>query len=227
MASQPSIAELLRHFPNEIDQMIRIGDRAKTRGPLKPLGEIRLGEMIFAAASSGEWIDTGEEVEIVGGSEDRVLVRAVLGNQNQLRNHGQPLPAQQQQTVEALEAPPAWVEKINSVKIGAVAGVIVGLIVWAQGEPLSLSALSVPLAGVVSGWVFHRLVAIPAEAAGPRADHRPLAIGIAFGVCFTTIIGAVIGFDVSGTFLGTSLGLFVGAVAAGIVIFMLFVISHL
>ncbi|MCO8124095.1 hypothetical protein NHH03_20290 [Stieleria sp. TO1_6] len=79
----------------------------------------------------------------------------------------------------------------------------------------------------VSPGVFRRMVATPAEAAGARADHRPLATGIAFGVCFTSIIGAVIGFDVSGTFLGTSVGLVIGTVTAGSVIFMLFIFSHL
>lgn len=206
--------------------MIRIGDRAMTRGPLKPSGQVRLGEVMLAAVSSGEWIEAGQEVEIIGGNRDRVQVRLFSRERAHLESHGQPLPERQQETVEPLEAPRAWVERINSVKIGAVAGAIVGLVVWLQGEPLTVSALSVPLAGAIAGLVFRRLVAIPAEAAGPRADHRPLATGIAFGVCFTTIIGAVIGFDVSGTFLGTSLGLVIGTVTAGMVIFMLFAFSH-
>ena len=206
---------------------IRIGDRGMTRGPLKPAGQIRVRDRMLNAMSNGEWIDSDTEVEIVGGSEDRVLVQPVHKNHPQLTSYGQPLAAQRQESSEPLEAPPAWIERINPLKAGIVVGVIIGFVVWLQGTPLSLSALSVPLAGVISGWVFRRLVAIPAEAVGPRSDHRPFANAVAFGVCFTTIVGAFIGFGVSGTFLGTSLGLVIGTVTAGIVIFMLFAFSHL
>ena len=207
--------------------LIRVGDRGLTRGPLKPAGQIRVGDENLDATSSGEWIDGDTEVEIVGGSEDRVLVRPLLGKQTRLRNHGQPLATRPQESSQSLEAPPAWVERINPIKIGFVAGMIIGLAIWLQGEPLSFATLSVPLAGVVSGWMFRRLVAIPAEAAGPRADHRPLARTIAIGVCFATILGVMTGFNVSGSFLGTSCGLMIGTLAAGILVALLFVFSHL
>ena len=208
-----------------MSEMIHIGDRARTRGPLKPSGQISVGELTLTAVSSGEWIDAGKEVESIGGNRDRVHVRHYSGEQAQLENHGQPLTERQQETVEPLEAPPAWVEKINPVKIGVIAGAAIGMVVWLQDVPFSPSALSVPLAGVICGWMFRRLVAIPAEAAGPRADHRPLAIGIAFLVCISTFVGAIIGFNVSGTFLGTSLGLVIGTVTAGITILVLFLFS--
>ena len=202
--------------------LIRIGDRGFTRGPWKPAGQIRVGEESVDATSSGQWIDGDAEVKVVGGNMDRVLVRPVLGNQTRLGNHGQPLTAWPQESTESLEAPPAWVERINPVKIGFIAGVMIGLVVWLQGEPLSLSTVSVPVAGAISGWVFRRLVAIPAEAAGPRSDHRLLARMTAVGVCLATMIGAIIGYSASGTFLVTSLGLIAGSVTAGIIIALLF-----
>ncbi|WP_182865595.1 NfeD family protein [Rhodopirellula sp. JC639] len=207
--------------------LTRIGDRAFSLGPLKPTGQVRLGDAVVAAASTGEWIDSDTEVEVLGRDGDRLTVRPVRDGEPQLTNHGQPLAERRQESKEPIEAPPAWAEKINSVKIGLVIGAITGFVVWLQGAPLSLSALSVPLAGAISGWVFRRLVAIPAEAAGPRSDHRPFANAVAVGVGFTTMVGAFIGFGVSGTFLGTSLGLVVGTAAAGMVIFMLFVFAHL
>ena len=206
---------------------IRIGERATTKGPLKPSGQIRMGNTVISAVSTGEWIDSDIAVEIVGGTQDRVQVRPVDTEQTQLTNHGQSLAGRQHESADTLEAPPAWVEKINPIGIGFVAGTIIGLVVWVEGEPLSVFALSVPLAGAISGWMFRRLVAIPAEAAGPRADHRPLATAIAFGVCFATILGAMIGFNVSGNFLGTSCGLIVGSVTSGMMIALLFVFSHL
>ena len=206
---------------------IRIGDRGRTRGPLKPAGQIRTGDKMLDAVSSGEWIDSDTEVEIIGGNEDRVLVQPVLSNQPQLTNQGQPLVAQQKETPQPLKAPPAWVERIDPVRLGVIAGAIIGLFVWIRGVPLSPASLSVPVAGGISGWVFRRLVAIPAEAVGPRTDHRPFAIAIAFGVCIFAMLGAIIGLDVSGTFLGTGLGLVIGTVVAGLVLLALVVFSHL
>lgn len=207
--------------------LTRIGDRALSLGPLKPTGKVRLGEAVVAAASTGEWIDSDTQVEVIGRDGDRLTVRPVRDGEPQLTNHGQPLAERRQESLEPLEAPPAWVERINPVKIGFFIGAIIGFVVWLQGAPLSLSALSVPLAGAIAGWAFRRLVAIPAEAAGPRSDHRPFANAVAFGVCFTTIVAAFIGYGVSGTFLGTSTGLVIGTVAVGMLIFMLFVFSHL
>jgi hypothetical protein len=176
--------------------------------------------------SAGEWIDSNVEVEIVSGTQDRVQVRPVCTDGTRLKNHGQPLLEPPKQSVDALEAPPAWVERINPIQIGFVGGAVIGLIIWIQGEPLSLAALSVPMAGALSGWIFRKLVGIPAEAAGPYADHRPMAIGVAFAICFVTCIGALIGFDVSGSFLGTSCGLVTGTVVSGVLIAILVFFSH-
>jgi membrane-bound ClpP family serine protease len=59
---------------------LKIGDRAVTRGPLKPGGQIRVGERTFAAMWQGEWIDSNSEVEIVGGNQDHLLVRPLAGD---------------------------------------------------------------------------------------------------------------------------------------------------
>ena len=110
--------------------------------------------------------------------------------------------------------------------IGCVGGAIAALFIWFNGEPLSLLVICVPVSGFLSGWCFRKFVSIPAEAAGPYADHRPVARGLAFAILFATIVGAAIGFNINPGFVGVSCGLVIGTVAAGTTAFLLSIFSH-
>ncbi|TWU02647.1 MFS transporter [Stieleria varia] len=207
---------------------LMIGDRAMTRGPLKPGGQIRVGELCFAARSQGEWIDSNSEVEIIGGNMEQVLVRPVEPDAVEVAARGRPLPRKGENLSSApIQAPPSWVETIRADWLGGVGGAIAALMIWFGGQSFSPMAISVPVAGFVCGWLFRKFVGIPAEMAGPYSDHRSVALGLAFVISFVTLLGAVVGQQMEPAFLGVSFGMVLGTVTAGAAIFLLSILAHL
>jgi hypothetical protein len=198
---------------------IQIGDQAKTISPLKPTGRISVNGITMDATSEGTWIDLGADVVIVGGNKRRAIVREAGGADGQLRNHGSPLPAERQFETTPLQSPPAWVERIRSVKFGLVIGIVLIPIVWLCGIPFTIYALMLPVSGAIAGWLFGIFVATAIESVGPREDHRPRARGIAAFILFCCLIGAVVGLNMGG-YLGIGCGLPLGALVGGMLVYV-------
>ncbi len=126
---------------------IHIGDRGKTLGPLKPTGRVTVNDQTIEASSEGVWIDSGSDIVIVGGNTRLAIVRVYSSEMSRPRNNGQRLPAETAMETTPLQSPPSWVERVNSVVIGLVIGIVVVPIAWLFGAPLSSYALFVPVSG--------------------------------------------------------------------------------
>ena len=72
------------------------------------------------ASSEGTWIDDDVDVVIVGGNTRQAIVRLVSTDAKLPPNTGEPLAKEPSIHVSSLHSPPAWVERINSVRIGLI-----------------------------------------------------------------------------------------------------------
>ena len=194
---------------------IFIGDQAKTIGPLKPTGKVRVNGHTLDACSEGEWIDSDADVVIIGGNTQRAVVRACSDRTNHVHKRSEPLPAGRAFATTPLQSPPAWVERINAVVIGGILGIVVIPLVWFAGAPITPYAALVPVAGAVAGWLFRIFVGNAIQSVGPREDHRPRARGIASVVLISAVIGSAVGLNIGPGFLGLCCGLVAGAFVGG------------
>jgi len=199
---------------------LQIGDRGFTVGPLKPAGEISVGDTTFAAASNGEWIDGDTEIEIIGGGASRVLVQQVQPGASQLENRGAPLAGWQSEPESPIQFPASWVENIRLEWVGLIAGFVAVAAILSQGKPIALTALCIPFAGLICGWLVRNFVSKATKFVGPYEDHRPLATSVFAIACIMAILGTIVGFSISGEFLGASLGLVAGTLLAFVLVFL-------
>ncbi len=198
---------------------IRIGDKARTVCPLKPTGQVLVRDRTIDAASDEGWVDADTEVQIIGGTARRAIVRSSSTGETVVARQGELLPEEVAYETTPLESPPAWVERIPAVLIGIVIGVGVIPLVWLSGTPLTVFAALVPVAGAISGWLFRAYVGAAIGSVGPREDHRPRAVGIAGAVFSFSASGAAIGLA-EGGFLGLSCGLMAGALLGGLLAYL-------
>lgn len=200
-----------------MDSQISIGDLATTSGPLKPSGKICIGDKAFDAATQGDWIGDGTPVVIVGGDSRRVIVRIYNEGANPPPDHGKPLQKAKANESTLLEFPLAWVERINAELLGGIMGFVMIPLAWISETPITIEALLLPFAGAVAGWLFRGSVGTALKSAGPREDHRPVAVLIAFFVVVCSLAGSAMGLAVLGGFWGLSLGLAIGALLGSVI----------
>lgn len=195
---------------------IHIGDSGTTLGPLKPTGRISVNGHTIDASSEGGWIDSDSNVTVVGGTTRQAIVRVRSAVARPPQNHGEPLPDEQPIETTPLQSPPAWVERINSVAIGLVIGIVLVPCVWLFGTPISLDAILVPVAGAMAGWMFRIFVGTAVQIVGPREDHRQQARVMAMIVvtcaCVASAISLNAGFGFFGLYCGIPLGTLVGGI---------------
>jgi hypothetical protein len=206
---------------------IHIGDKGKTLGPLKPTGRITVMGHAIDASSEGTWIDGDVDVVIVGGNTRQAIVRLFSTAGKPPQNNGEPLPQEQPTEVTPLQSPPAWVERIYSVRIGFVIGIIFVPIAWLFGTPLSVYALFVPVSGAIAGRLFRGFVGTAIETVGPRVDHRPQATAIALFIVVASLVGSAIGLNTGLGFLGLCCGLPLGALIGGMLAYVGWIVSNL
>ena len=204
---------------------IRTGLQGKTLGPLKPLGRVRIDGQDFDACSQGDWIDAETDVVVIGSRSSNLVVRPLGELDPPTQALGEFLPVGEVPETTPLHAPPALVERFNAIAAGAVIGGVLIPVVWLRGTPLSFSAILLPVAGAVWGFVFQWFVRGALESVGPREDHRPRACEIAATVTGGAAIGAFIGLNIGFGFLGISCGLVIGALVAGIVNWIMLLLS--
>ncbi len=204
---------------------IRIGEKARTVGPLRPSGRVLIHGQTFHASSEGTWIESDTDVVIVGGTTRRVVVREADHTTDSLEKRGEPLGDENAYEPTPLQSPPAWVERIDSVRIGFFLGVLLVPLVLLSGTPFTVYALGVPIAAALAGWLFRVFVAKASEAVGPREDHRSQANAIAMLTVLGTVIGAAIGMSTAPGFLGLCCGIPLGALAGGILAYVAIVLS--
>jgi hypothetical protein len=167
------------------------------------------------ASSEGGWVDSDSDIVVVGGNLRQAIVRVPSSNADLLRNNGEPLPEEKAIETTPLESPPAWVERINSIVIGLVIGIVLIPCVWLTGTPFSLYALLVPVSGAIAGWLFRIFVGTAIQTVGPREDHRPQARTTALIVLTCSFVGSAIGLNIGLGFLGLCCGLPLGAFVGG------------
>ena len=146
-----------------------LATREKTVGPLKPTGQITVNGHELDASSDGPWIDSATDVVIVGGNTRQAIVRVLSGAAAiHPANNREPLPDEKKFEPTPLQAPLAWVERINAVIIGLVIGIVLVPIVWLSGRPWSLFALLVPVSGAIAGRLFRSFVGTAIQSVGPQ-----------------------------------------------------------
>jgi hypothetical protein len=205
---------------------IQLGMKAKTLGPLKPTGRVSIDGHTMDASSEGMWIDGDVNVVIVGGCTRQVIVRVYSNDGDLPPNSGQQLPEENAIETTPLRAPPAWVERIHSVKIGIVIGIVLVPIAWMLGTPMSSSAILVPVSCAMAGWLLQMFVGRTVEMVGPREDHRPLARATALIVLCCSLVGAAVGVNFDTGFLGLSCGIPAGALVGGVMTFVGWIVSN-
>lgn len=204
---------------------IRIGDRGKTLGPLKPTGRVTVNDQTIEASSEGVWVDSDCDIVIVGGNRRRVIVQLYTGETIHARNNGERLPAELAIEMTPLQSPPAWVERVNSVVIGLVIGIVLVPAAWLFGTQLSVYALFVPASGAMAGWLFRKFVGSAIETVGPRQDHRPRARATALLVITCTLVASAIVVNVGLGFVGLCFGIPLGAFVGGMLTYLGWIIS--
>jgi len=202
------------------------GERGYTNGPLKPGGEIRVGNQNVQATSKGEWIDDQVEVEIIGGTNHRVVVRQYEPDAPTVDHLGMPLPGHESQGAMPIEYPRSWIEQIHLESIGALLGMFAAIAIWLQGEPVSPFAIGLPIAGGFVGHAIRRLATYCGDFVGAYADPRPLVRGIAGLIFVGTLLGVSIGYAVGGNFFGATAGIFIGAFLAAATAFLVAAFFH-
>ena len=205
---------------------IQIGDSGTTLGPLKPTGRVSVNGHTVDASSEGGWIDSDSDVVVVGGNTRRVIVRVLSGVAEPPKNNGEPLPEEKAIETTPLQSPPAWVERINSVTIGLVIGIVLVPCVWLFGTPFSLYAMLVPVAGAIAGWLFRVFVGTAIQTVGPREDHRPQARVIAMIVLTCAVVASAIVLNAGFGFLGLCCGIPFGAAVGGMLAYTAWFLSH-
>lgn len=209
-----------------MNKPVRIGATARTMGPLKPSGRVSVDGRSLEATSEGMWIDGDTLVVIVGGDTQRVVVRVASADSESLPASGELLAERREPETTPLQAPPAWVERINAVACGAMLGAVLVPLVWLLGTPISVYAALVPLGGAVAGQLFQWFVGNAVHSVGPREDHRAQARVTAMIVVTSALLGAGIGVSSELTFLGMCLGLPVGAFVGGMLVSVGWILSN-
>ena len=204
---------------------IRVGEKARTVGPLRPSGRVLIRGQTIHASSEGTWIEPDTDVVVVGGTTRRVVVREDDNTTDSLKNHGELLSDGNAFESTPLQSPPAWVERIDSVRVGFIIGVLLVPLALLSGTPFTFYALGVPFAVAIAGWLFRVFVGKASEAVGPREDHRSQANAIAMLVVLCTVIGAALGLSIAPGFFGLCCGIPLGALAGGILAYVAIVLS--
>jgi hypothetical protein len=205
---------------------IRIGERARTVGPLRPSGRVLIRGQSIHASSEGTWIESDTDVVIVGGTTRRLVVRESDHTTDALEKLGEPLCDDSTYEPTPLRSPPTWVERIDSVRIGFAIGILLVPMALLSGTPFTVYALGVPFAAALAGWLFRVFVGKASEAVGPREDHRSQANAIAMVIVLSTVIGAAIALSNAPGFLGLGCGILLGALAGGILAYVAIVLSY-
>jgi len=65
--------------PESIEPGVRIGDVGEVVSKLRPAGKVRFGEALVDVVATGEFLDTGTQVEIIAVNGSRVVVRKADG----------------------------------------------------------------------------------------------------------------------------------------------------
>ncbi|HBN74447.1 MAG TPA: hypothetical protein DD473_01235 [Planctomycetaceae bacterium] len=200
-----------------MDNPLRIGDTGKTVGSLKPAGKIEVNQKIFEARSEGNWIDSDTKVVIAGGESQCPIVRAFDESEFEITNQGELLAESKVSEITPLEYPSSWVEKVNYTLCGVIFGVLIIGYALISGEPLTLSAFFLPVAGGISGRILQRFVAMPAEVAAPRENHQTQAEWIAATCVAFTMLGVLIAVTSDLGFPLSALCLFAGTLTGGLI----------
>jgi hypothetical protein len=206
---------LKKQDSNSMTVPIHIGDRGQTLGPLKPTGRIDVNGSTISSSSEGGWIDAETDVVIVGGNQGQAIVRAFSSDASLPQDNGVPLPEENEIETDPQQSPPAFVERVNSVAIGLLLGVVLVPIVWSTGTSFSSFSYLMPVSGLATGWLFRMFVGTAIQTVGPNTDHRPTATMIALTILLCCGIGTVIALDMGLGFLGLSYSLPLSALAGG------------
>ena len=199
---------------------ILIGDKGRTVSPLKPTGKVRINGQILDANSGGSWVDMEVEVVVVGGHLHDVSVREVNDDLGAIAHLGRPLMSRKIKETP-LHAPRLAVERLPAVPIGLVMGIVLITSAYANGIPLTLDAICVPIAGAIAGYIFQLFVRGPFAAVGPREEHRHFVRIAAFSVPAGVVAGVVAGFWYEVGFATFGIGIVVAAIAGGVLGFVL------
>jgi membrane-bound serine protease (ClpP class) len=65
--------------PASIEPGVRLGDVGEVVSKLRPAGKVRFGEALVDVVATGEFLDTGTQVEIIAVNGSRVVVRKADG----------------------------------------------------------------------------------------------------------------------------------------------------
>ena len=195
-------------------EQISMGVRGRAIGPLRPSGRIQIDGETFEASSEGTWIDNDAEVVVVGRRAFGLVVRPA--NETKEKPTANSVASTVSSETTPLNAPPAFVERINGIAFGVIAAGLLVSLGLLTGKPLSLSALLTPVGGVVAGVIFQWCVRGAIDFVGPRVDHRPLAYVVATMTMLGAAAGVVFGLGSGFGFLGLSVGLALGTLLGGL-----------
>ena len=154
-----------------------------------------------------------------------IVVREDDNTIDSLENRGELLSGGTAFESTPLQSPPAWVERIDSVRIGFIIGVLLVPLALLSGTPFKLYALGVPFAAAIAGCLCRLFVGKASEAVGLREDHRSQATAIAKPTVLCTVIGAAIGLSPGPGFFGLCCGIPLGALAGGFLAYVAIVLS--